>query len=334
MVKKRRLGRGLAELLAIDPDTKSEAVSPGTGTPKLKIADTPAAVKKAKSDPDSAEPQEGDLLELAVDQIQKNPFQPRRVFHEAEIASLAESLKAHDILQPILVRRVADQYQLISGERRLRAAIKAGWTTIPARLRNADDRLVAELAIVENLQRKDLNPIEKALSFRRYLDQHKCTQEDLASRLKIDRSTIANLMRLLELPNPVLDAIRNEEISAGHARALLPLDNDDQQVDFCKRIKKEALSVRDTEELVQQTIMKEDSGNPSRRPARRSTRSNHQLSDLEQELRVALGTKVDIRLSRSGRGRIVIHFSNNVEFERLRNLLHESPPDTLDRRVG
>mgnify|MGYP001161416843 CR=1 FL=1 len=330
MSKKRRLGRGLAELLAVDPDPQHEEASPDTDSPNLRIADTPVPAKEAEP----AQPQEGDLLELAVDQIQNNPFQPRRVFHEAEIASLAESLKAHDILQPILVRRVDDQYQLISGERRLRAAIKAGWSTIAARLRTADDRLVAELAIVENLQRKDLNPIEKALSFRRYLDQHKCTQEDLAGRLKIDRSTIANLMRLLELPNPVLDAIRDEKISAGHARALLPLDNDGQQVNFCKRIQKEALSVRDTEELVQQTILEEDGDPPSRQTTRRSKHRDHQLADLEQELRMALGTKVDIRLSRSGRGRIVIHFSNNDEFERLRKMLHGDLPPAIDRRAG
>ena len=330
MSKKRRLGRGLAELLAVDPDPQHEEASADTGTPNLKIADTPASAKETEPE----QPQEGDLLELAVDQIQNNPFQPRRVFHEAEIASLAESLKAHDILQPILVRRVGDQYQLISGERRLRAAIKAGWSTIAARLRIADDRLVAELAIVENLQRKDLNPIEKALSFRRYLDQHKCTQEDLAGRLKIDRSTIANLMRLLELPNPVLDAIRDEKISAGHARALLPLDNDGQQVNFCKRIQKEALSVRDTEELVQQTILEEDSDPPPRQTTRRSKHRAHQLADLEQELRRALGTKVDIRLSRSGRGRIVVHFSNNDEFERLRKMLHGDLPNAIDRRAG
>jgi ParB family chromosome partitioning protein len=256
------------------------------------------------------------------------------MFHEAEIASLAESLKAHDILQPILVRRVKDKYQLISGERRLRAAIKAGWSTIAARLRIADDRLVAELAIVENLQRKDLNPIEKALSFRRYLDEHKCTQEDLAGRLKIDRSTIANLMRLLELPDPVLDAIRNENISAGHARALLPLDNDRQQVVFCTRIQKESLSVRDTEELVQQKILEEDGTSQPRQPRRRTRAVNRQIADLEQELRMALGTKVEIRQSRSGRGRIVIHFSNNGEFERLRKILHADPGTTVDRKAG
>src|SRR5262245_28250687 len=148
-----------------------------------------------------------DIIYLNVYEIDDNPFQPRRDFSEPEIASLAESLKEHDMLQPILVRRVGERFQLISGERRLRAAIRAGWSTVPARVRDADDRLVAELAIVENLQRKDLNPVEKALSFKRYLDEHSCTQDDLAQRLKIDRSTIANLMRLLELPGCILDGL-------------------------------------------------------------------------------------------------------------------------------
>jgi ParB family chromosome partitioning protein len=332
--KKRRLGRGLAELLAVEPEAKQPEPAAAAGKPDLKIADTPGPTSEPECELPARQPEEGDLLQLAVDEIQANPFQPRRMFHEAEIASLAESLKAHDILQPILVRRVKDKYQLISGERRLRAAIKAGWSTIAARLRFADDRLVAELAIVENLQRKDLNPIEKALSFRRYLDEHKCTQEDLAGRLKIDRSTIANLMRLLELPNPVLDAIRNDKISAGHARALLPLDNDRQQVDFCGRIQKESLSVRDTEELVQQTILEEDGTPQPTQPRQRTSTVNRQVADLEQELRMALGTKVDIRQSRSGRGRIVIHFSNNDEFERLRTLLHADQPTPVNRRAG
>ena len=125
------------------------------------------------------------------------------------------------MLQPVLVRRIGSRYQLISGERRLRAARRAGWKKIPARIREADDRLVAELAIVENLQRKDLNAIEKALSFQRYLDEHDCTQEDLGKRLKIDRSTIANLLRLLELPQEVQRAVQQGDITQGHARALL-----------------------------------------------------------------------------------------------------------------
>ncbi len=198
------------------------------------------------------------VLRLNVYEIDDNPFQPRRDFGDAEIASLAESLKEHDMLQPVLVRRVGDRYQLISGERRLRAAIRAGWSTIPARLRVADDRLVAELAIVENLQRKDLNPIEKALSFKRYLDQHQCAQEELANRLKIDRSTIANLMRLLELPDSVIDAVRAERLTAGHARALLPLGDERLQASFAQQILQEAWSVRETERRVQDRIASED----------------------------------------------------------------------------
>ena len=228
------------------------------------------------------------------------------------------------MLQPVLVRRIGERYQLISGERRLRAAIQAGWSTVPARLREADDRLVAELAIVENLQRKDLNAIEKALSFRRYLDEHSCAQEDLANRLKIDRSTIANLLRLLELPETVQDALRRGRVTAGHARALLPLGDERQQIEFCKRIREEHLSVRATEELVHETIREEDGERLSAvstsdvSPIRAR---NEQLVALEQELRIALGTKVDIRQTSRGRGKMVIHFSTHEEFERLRSLI-------------
>ena len=238
MRKDRRLGRGLAALLgtpepqqATSPTKAKTSPSKKTSPVRSPVAKAPAAaaVPATTSDP------RADLLMLDVYEIDDNPFQPRREFSEPELASLSESLKEHDMLQPVLVRRVADRYQLISGERRLRAAIKAGWSQIPARLREADDRLVAELAIVENLQRKDLNAVEKALSFRRYLEEHQCTQEELATRLKIDRSTIANLVRLLELPDPVLDTLRGEKISAGHARALLPLGDDAEQVKFCKK---------------------------------------------------------------------------------------------------
>jgi len=206
------------------------------------------------------------LLLLAVDQIDENPFQPRREFSESELASLSESLKEHDLLQPVLVRRVGSRWQLISGERRLRAAVMAGWKQIPARVRQADDRLVAELAIVENLQRKDLNAIEKALSFRRYLEQHRCTQEDLGRRLKIDRSTIANLMRLLELPEAVQKLVQEGRISAGHARALLPLGDNHLQVELSKTIEQEGMSVREAERIVQEKVLELD-GDPDGLPA-------------------------------------------------------------------
>lgn len=329
MTKERRLGRGLASLLS-SPSIELERVAPapaGTTVPSPHFrVDDPAT----SSVNESSEPSDGDLVHLSVHEIDENPYQPRRDFSEAEINSLAESLREHNLLQPILVRKVGSRWQLISGERRLRAATKAGWSTIPARIRDADDRLVAELAIVENLQRKDLNPIEKALSFQRYLREHACTQEDLAKRLTIDRSTIANLMRLLELPSEVLDAVRNGTISAGHARAILPLGDDYRQVQFANRIKSEELSVREVERLVQEQIALDDgipeddpttattSGTTATKvkPSKARTRSQ-QIASLENELKRALGTKVEIKSTTSGKGKLVIHFTSHDEFDRL-----------------
>lgn len=263
-------------------------------------------------------------LELRVDEIENNPFQPRREFNEDEIASLAESLKEHQQLQPVLVRKVAGRYQLISGERRLRAAAYAGLKTIRAEVREADDRLVAELAIVENLQRKDLNPIEKAMSFKRYLEQHACKQEDLARRLKIDRSTIANLMRLLELPSEILAHVQSDKVSAGHARALLPLGDEQQQLEFAQKILTDGWSVRETERQVARQIAAEDDEDLPQldtTPASRKRTTSPQTASLEQEMRISLGTKIEIRHSSRGRGKIVVHFSNSEEFERLRQLM-------------
>ena len=187
-------------------------------------------------------------------QIDSNPAQPRQDFAPAEMQSLADSLSTHGLLQPVVVRRVHERYQLVAGERRLRAAIQAGWVDVPVNVIEADDRQLAELAIVENLHRKDLNPLEKAASFQKYLEQYGCTQEELANRLKLDRSTIANLIRLLELPEAVREAIRCGKVTQGHARALLPLGDEHEQIAFCQRIQHEGLNVRQTEVLVQETI--------------------------------------------------------------------------------
>ena len=285
-----------------------------------------------------APPSGSGILQLRLDEIDGNPFQPRRDFTEPEIASLAESLKEHDLLQPVLVRRVGERYQLISGERRLRAAMQAGWTQIPAQVREADDRLVAELAIVENLHRKDLNPIEKAMSFKRYLEEHGCTQEDLARRLKIDRSTIANLMRLLELPETVLDGLRKGEISAGHARALLPLGDEAEQVELSCRIRQDGLSVRAVEAEVQARIHQEDGPVLSvvggSEPSPRKRTRNEQTASLEQELRMALGAKVDIQQASRGRGKIVIHFADHDEFDRIYRHLTDSRGGEQKLQVG
>jgi ParB family chromosome partitioning protein len=221
-----------------------------------------------------------------------------------------------------------NRYELVAGERRLRAAMMAGWQQIAAQVVEADDRQMAELGIVENLQRQDLNPLEKASAFEQYLQRYQCTQEELAGRLQIDRSTVANLIRLLELPEPVQQALRSGAITQGHARALLPLADEREQVAVCQQIQAEGLSVRAVESLVQATVdqaerdvLEVDSDDDEPAPKTVKRRSQ-QLTALEQELRTVLGTKVELRHGARGKGKIIIHFANGDEFERLRDHLH------------
>jgi ParB family chromosome partitioning protein len=263
---------------------------------------------------------------LNCEAIQSNPYQPRQMFDEAEIADLADSIRTHGILQPLVVRRAGDGFELIAGERRLRAAQAADWRQVPVQIRDVDDRQLAELAIVENVQRKDLNAIEKGESFQRYLDQYQCTQEELASRIQIDRSTIANLIRLLDLPETVKLMVQEGGISQGHARALLPLGDEQEQIQFAQRIKKEGMSVRATEQGVQDRIRSLDGDQLRIVDAEGNSRAvprprNEQIASLEQELRTALGTKVDLSQTAKGKGRMTIHFNSHEEFERLRQIM-------------
>lgn len=316
--KDRRLGKGLAALLGtpLDENGNPLHVSGNHGG-----GGEDSAASRVQS------------LELRVEEIEANPFQPRREFNHDEIASLAESLKSHQQLQPVLVRIIEGRYQLISGERRLRAAQHAGLKTIRAEVREADDRLVAELAIIENLQRKDLNPIEKALSFKRYIDEHKCKQEDLARRLSIDRSTIANLMRLLELPQAILDWVVAGEVSAGHARALLPIGDDDVQTRVAKTIIEEKWSVRATESYVAELLQAEEDAETGRKIVnatrqKRKTVAPH-IDAMQQEMRMVFGTKVEIKSSIRGRGKFTIHFTDADEFERIKMLLMDTKRPSL-----
>ena len=309
MSKERRLGRGLEALLGAPVPASIGSLA----------STAPPAAGSAHAAP-------GGDVRVSVYDIEANPYQPRRDFDETEIDELSNSLQEHGLLQPILVRRVAERYQLVAGERRLRAAIKAGWPDVPVHVIEADDRKTAEISIVENLQRKDLNALEKAASFQRYLETYQCTQDELARRLQLDRSTIANLIRLLELPEAVQRSLRTGQITPGHARALLPLGDEDEQVSFCRRIAADGLSVRSVESLVQEAIRVADTepldptmSDGSTSKSTRTPRANN--TALEQELRAALGTKVDVRQGTKGRGRIVIHFANAEEFERLRDWL-------------
>jgi ParB family chromosome partitioning protein len=291
-VNKRRLGRGLEALLGHEDG----GFEPGS----LETAE---------------------LLQIAVDQIDPNPYQPRRHFPAEEIASLADSLRQHGMLQPILVRSVGERYQLIAGERRLRASLQAQLHEIPARVLELDDQRVFELAMVENLQREDLNAVDKATAFRDYLARYGGTQEELAGRLGLDRSTISNLIRLLDLPREVLDAVRDSQISQGHARALLGLPDPDSQRAALQRIIAESLSVRQTEALVATGIP-----TPARTRVRRDQahsqlpKAPHVL-ELEQHLNQRLGTSVLIRARTPEKGQIVIDYNSQEEFDRISGLI-------------
>lgn len=301
--KDRRLGKGLAALLGTPLDEDGNPIP-------------------------EAERSGVESLELSVNEIEMNPFQPRREFNLDEIASLAESIKNHQQLQPILVRIVDGRYQLISGERRLRATIHAGLSRIRAEVRQADDRLVAELAIIENLQRKDLNPIEKAMSFKRYIDEHKCKQDDLARRLCIDRSTIANLMRLLELPEQILNWLSAGEITAGHARALLPIGDEEIQIRTAQKIMEDSWSVRATESHVGELLKAEEDAETGKKVVNATRQKRRQISpeieSMQEEMRMLFGTKVEIKSTARGRGKITIHFTDPDEFDRLRAILGDA----------
>jgi len=261
--------------------------------------------------------EESELIHVAVDQVDPNPYQPRRHFPAAEIASLADSIRQHGMLQPILVRAVGDRYQLIAGERRLRASIEAQLHEIPARVMDLDDQRVFELAMVENLQREDLNAVDKATAFREYIARYGGTQEELAGRLGLDRSTISNLIRLLDLPEEVLHAVRDTEITQGHARALLGLPDAETQIAALRRVIAERLSVRQTEALVATGVP-----TPSKSRVRKdqahvnAIRAPH-IVELEQHLHHRFGTAVLIRSRTPEKGQIIIDYNNQEEFDRV-----------------
>jgi ParB family chromosome partitioning protein len=332
VTKERRLGRGLAALLGTTPEELA-----GTGHDVANVhttATSPAEGRNVDGKRVDAIQQTAPWEEIPVDRIDPNPYQPRRQFASEEIDALAKSLGQHEQLQPILVRKIGDRFQLISGERRWRAAIVAGWKTIRAWIREADDRTVAELAIVENLQRKDLNAIEKACCFKNYLDQHRCTQDELAKRLQIDRSTIANLVRLLDLPEVVQAAVQTDRISAGHARAILGLAGEDRQKEFAERVEREGWSVRETERQVQRMVAESGaiaSKSPSE-PAKSASSAN--LVQIESRLKMALGMKVEIQSRGKGAGSLKVHFQSHEQFERLMGLLLEEANQEKPRRAG
>jgi ParB family chromosome partitioning protein len=253
---------------------------------------------------------------LSIGKIQHNPYQPRKRFDTDELQSLTESVRNHGVLQPLVVRPVNDGFQLIAGERRLRAAEAAGLDVVPVHVVNFDDQMVFEAALVENIQRSDLNAIEKACGFRDYLDKFNLTQEQLGARLGLDRSTVANLIGLLNLPDEVQDALRFGQISLGHAKVLKGVAEPERQIALCRETILKCHSVHALELLVKQQKLEAEAA--SEEPAKRgaAVKTAH-VKSIEEDLRKRLAVKVEIKVKSKDKGQIVIGFDSNDDFERI-----------------
>jgi ParB family chromosome partitioning protein len=253
--------------------------------------------------------------QVAIELIRPNPHQPRKLFDDDELAHLCESIKNHGVLQPLVVRQGKDGYELIAGERRLRAAQRAGLTEIPVRIVEFNDQQVVEAALVENIQRSDLNPIEKAQGFKEYLDRFAMKTEQLAERLGLDRTTISNLLGLLNLPTEVQDWVRVGQLTLGHAKVLKGVPGADRQTGLAKEAIARSLSVHALEQLAK--LHKPSSASaPKPAPKPEVAKTAHVLA-IEDELRKKLAMRVTIKLHGKDKGQVVLGFDSNDDFERL-----------------
>lgn len=248
------------------------------------------------------------ILQISPNEVHPNTLQPRENFDHGALGGLVESIKAHGILQPVVVRWTGDKYELIAGERRWRAAKQLNLATIPAVLRNVDGGKALELALIENIQREDLNPIEKAKAFVNLMKNFGLTQERVAECVGMERPTVANIIRLLELPSEIQGYVSRGTISVGHGRALLSLQDEKEQGQLCDRIIKEGLSVREVEAIVS-TV-------GARRAVPLQRQKGTHIQELEDRLRERLGTMVTIT-ERNGKGKIIISFKGLDQFERI-----------------
>ncbi len=247
----------------------------------------------------------GGLVEIDLDRISPNPRQPRTVMREEALAELADSIRQHGILEPLIVTRSGSDYTLVAGERRWRAARLAGLSTVPAVVKDTSPQQLLELALVENIQRQDLGPLEEAAAYRQLLEEHRLTQEEVARRVGKSRSTVANSLRLLNLPPAAKAALEEGRITEGHARTLLSLPTTEQQLALLASMLSEGVTVREAEEAARRRSAKGEAA---------QQRKSVEVSELENRLREALRTKVELHRGRKG-GRVVIHFYSDEELE-------------------
>lgn len=268
----------------------------------------------------------GGVQFIDINDIEANPFQPRTDFESRALEELSESIKVHGLIQPVTVRKMGyDKYQLISGERRTRASIMAGLEKIPAYIRIANDQEMLEMALIENIQRENLNPIEVSLSYKRLIEECSLKQDELGERVGKDRSTVSNFLRLLRLPDEVQLGLKHNKISMGHAKAILSVDEVEEQIALYQRIEKESLSVRAAEEIVKQS----KAGKTGSENAQKSDANQSKLFDIDDALKLKidkLNQLINSQISvkpKGKKGEIVIPFKNYSELERILTSLAE-----------
>jgi ParB family transcriptional regulator, chromosome partitioning protein len=296
MSKRNALGRGLSALLS----------------------DTPVEEKLEVDVASPAKNINGSVNEISIDEIETNPFQPRQHFDQDALNELADSIKVHGIIQPITVRRLnRNQYQLISGERRFQASRIAGLKSIPAYVRSANDQQMLEMALIENIQRENLNPIEISLSYQRLISECNLKQEELGERVGKNRSTVTNYLRLLKLPPDIQIALRDNKISMGHARAIINVDSADSQLYIFKKTLSEDLSVRKVEELARELMTRNQNETKVKTD---STSASKEITHLQSRLSSHFGTKVSVK-SDGKKGDIRIPFLSIEDLNRILDIL-------------
>lgn len=295
----RGLGKGLDALIP-------------SATPKAGKVDTKAKAVTVDENDDSPK------SIVKITKVEPNREQPRKNFDEDALNELAESIKQFGVLQPILVQDRKDYYEIIAGERRWRAAMKAGLKEVPVIIKNLTEQEIMEISLIENLQREDLNPIEEALAYKRLLTEFNLKQEEVAERVSKSRTAVTNSMRLLKLDPSIQKMLEDGELTTGHARALLAIEDNDKQVAAAKKIVSDKLSVRDVEKLVK------DFGKPAKEKKKSNDEMDVFYKDIEEKLKRSLGTKVSVNSKGEGAGEVKIEFYNFDELDKLVSLLSKT----------
>jgi ParB family chromosome partitioning protein len=254
---------------------------------------------------------------IGINEIEPNSLQPRKTFDEDSLHELADSIKQYGIIQPLVVQKKGKFYEIIAGERRWRAARIAGLKTVPVVIKDYTKQEIVEISIIENIQREDLNPIEEAMAYQRLISEFHLKQDEVAERVSKSRTAVTNSMRLLKLSEKVQQMLIEDIISAGHARTLIPIEDEETQINTAMKILDEHLSVRETEKLVKKIL----SGKPEKAETKEKPADDFIYRDLEEKIKTAIGTKVTIDRKKNGKGKISIEYYSKEELERISELL-------------